>query len=216
MLKETQAILEQAFQILNKVYYNSTLPDVVITIQSSPRAYGHFTIAPVWRTEENSLHEINISAEYLDRPIENIMATLQHECIHLYCSQNGIADTSQGGRYHNKNFKNEAELRGLHIEKGLYIGWSVTTPTNEFIKVLKDNGIIEQFNLSRGIPWSGGGDNGKPTKGIDGKGGADTKGKKKTSTRKYVCPKCANTFRATKDIHVMCLDCFEEFVKQEK
>lgn len=100
MLKETQAILEQAFQILNKVYYNSTLPDVVITIQSSPHAYGHFTIAPVWRTEENKLHEINISAEYLDRPIENIMATLQHECVHLYCSQNGIADTSQGGRYH--------------------------------------------------------------------------------------------------------------------
>lgn len=216
MLKETQEVLEQAYQILNKVYFGGELPDVVITIQSSPRAYGHFTVSPVWRTEENKLHEINISAEYLDRPIANIMATLQHECVHLYCSQNGITDTSQGGRYHNKNFKIEAELRGLIIEKGLYIGWSVTTPTQEFINVLKNNGIIEQFSLNRGIPWSGGGDNGTPPKGIDGKGGIDTTGKKKTSTRKYVCPKCGNSFRATKDIHVLCLDCFEEFIKHEK
>lgn len=32
-------------------------------------------------------------------------------------------------------------------------------------------------------------------------------GKKKTSTRKYICPCCGNSFRATKNINMLCLDC---------
>ena len=28
----------------------------------------------------------------------------------------------------------------------------------------------------------------------------------------YICPKCGNSFRATKNINVMCLDCNRKFV----
>ena len=93
----------------------------MITIQSRPKAYGYITCNEVWTDTDRSYYEINITAEYLNRPIENVLATLQHEMVHLYCMVNGIQDTSKAGRYHNKNFKAEAEKRGLLIEYVKYI-----------------------------------------------------------------------------------------------
>lgn len=64
-----------------------------------------------------------------------------------------------------------------------------------------------------GIGGNGSGDD-------NGKGGADGKGiqtgKRKTSTRKYQCPCCGNSFRATKEIRVLCMDCNEQYIKVEK
>ena len=220
MLKNMQEVLEYGFEVLNEVYFDNALPPVVITIMSSPRTYGHFTVGKVWKAEENHFNEINISAEHLDRNIENVMATLQHELIHFYCQLNNIADTSQSGRYHNKNFKREAEARGLSISYAKYIGYSVTEPSQEFIEVLQSNGIEKPMNINRdgvmgiaGIGGNGSGDD-------NGKGGADGKGiqtgKRKTSTRKYQCPCCGNSFRATKEIRVLCMDYNEQYIKVEK
>lgn len=223
MLKNIQEVLEQGFEVLNKVYFDNELPPVVITIMSSPKIYGHFTVGKVWKvckTEENYYNEINISAEHLDRSIENVMATLQHELIHFYCQLQKIPDTSQGGRYHNKKFKQEAEARGLIISYAKYIGYSVTEPSQEFIKVIQDNRIEKPININRdGIVWGvgtggSGGDNGNGTEGTGGTGGQQ--GKKKTSTRKYQCPSCGNSFRATKDINVLCMDCNKQFIKVER
>ena len=38
----------------------------------------------------------------------------------------------------------------------------------------------------------------------------------KQSTRKYICPCCGNSFRATKTINVMCMDCNKQFIVEEK
>lgn len=220
MLKNMQEVLEYGFEVLNEVYFDDTLPSVVITIMSSPRTYGHFTVGKVWKADEEHLNEINISAEHLDRPIENVMATLQHELIHFYCQINNIADTSQSGRYHNKNFKREAEARGLIISYAKYIGYSVTEPSPEFIEVLQSHGIEKPLNINRdgmmGITGTGGNGSGDD----DGEGGTGGKGvqtgRKKTSTRKYQCPSCGNSFRATKDLRVLCMDCNKQYVKVEK
>ena len=221
MLKNMQEVLEYGFEVFNKVYFNNELPPIVISIMSSPRTNGHFTCGKVWRAEETLMHEINISAEHLDRPIENIMATLQHEMIHYYCQLNGISDTSQYGRYHNKNFKKEAEARGLIITQAKGIGWSVTEPGESFIEVLREHGIEKPVDINRdglrvdmlgilGILGKTGTDgNGNPIVGIPPK-------KPKQSTRKYVCPCCGNSFRATKDINVLCMDCNEQYIKEEK
>lgn len=213
-------MLEYAFDVLNRVYFNGGLPPIVITIMSSPRSNGHFTINREWRLEEERLHEINISAEHLDRPIENIIATLIHEMTHFYNRINGIVDVSQGGRYHNKNFKREAEKRGLIISQAKYIGWSVTEPTPELIEVIKSHGIEKPMDINRdgaqldlagllgvlgGLPGADGSTN-----------GVMVPKKPKSSTRKYVCPCCGNSFRATKDLNVMCVDCEELFIKVEK
>ena len=219
MLKNMQEVLEYGFEILNRVYFDNALPPVVITIMSSPRTYGHFTVGKVWKAEESHYNEINISAEHLDRNIENVMATLQHELIHFYCQLNGIADTSQEGRYHNKKFKREAEARGLIISYAKYIGYSVTEPSQEFIEVVQGNGIEKPLDINRdgiryitGTGGISGGSEGKD--GTDGAGGQT--GKRKTSTRKYQCPCCGNSFRATKDIRVLCMDCNEQYIKVEK
>lgn len=221
MLKSMQEVLEYGFDVLNRVYFDGELPSVVITIMSSPKSYGHFTISPVWKLEEARLNEINISAEHLDRDIESVMATLMHEMCHYYCQINGIQDTSKAGRYHNKNFKREAELRGLSIRYHKYIGYSVTEPTQEFIQVLKDNCIEKPIDINRGGEiWFGGlgiGGTGGTEGGVGGLVGVDGKPiKKKGSTRKYICSGgCGCSFRATKDINVMCMDCMAEYVKVE-
>ncbi len=219
MLKSMQETLERGYEVLNRVYFNNELPPVIITIMSSPRTNGHFTIGKVWKAEEGRYNEINISAEHLDRPIENIMATLCHETVHFYCQVKGIADTSKGGRYHNKNFKREAELRGLSISYARYIGYSVTEPTKEFIQVLIDNAIEKPIDINRvGVISQGASIGG--VGGVDGNAGVDGTVvkpiKKKTSTRKYICSGgCGNTFRATKDINCMCLDCMAPYSKEE-
>lgn len=70
----------------------------------------------------DSYREINIGAEYLSRPIENVLATLTHEMVHLYCMVNGIKSPSNGGRHYNKQFnKAGAEKRDVKIEYAQYI-----------------------------------------------------------------------------------------------
>ena len=216
MLKSWQEVLEKAFNILNKVYYNNELPPIVITLQSSPRTNGHFTLGKVWRAEESHFNEINISVEHLDRPIENIMATLQHEMVHYYCDLHEISDVSHNGRYHNKYFKAEAEKRGLIISYQQYIGYSVTAPSEAFIEVLKNNGIEKPSDINRdgGVFIGFGGSDG--IGGMNGTSGIEPKKiKPKSSTRKYKCLCCNNSFRATKDLNVLCMDCNVQFIKVE-
>ncbi len=214
MLMNMQSVLEKGFMVLNEVYFEGSLVMPVITIMTSPRTNGHFTLGKTWRAEDDHFHEINISAEHLNRPIENIMATLCHEMVHYYCFVNGIKDTSQNGRYHNRLFKEEAEKRGLQISYVKGIGYSETEPGKEFVEVLRTYGIEKTLDINReGSPdWievTGGGANGSGNNGRD-------PAKPKSSTRKYQCPCCKNSFRATKDIHVICGDCWEEFIKNMK
>ena len=222
MLKNMQEVLEYGFEVLNRVYFDSALPPIVISIMSSPRTNGHFTTGRVWRAEENLMHEINISAEHLDRPIENIMATLQHEMVHYYCEINDIADTSQYGRYHNQKFKSEAEARGLIITRADGIGWSVTQPSEGFVEVLKEHGIEKPLDINRdGLILDIIGKLGKSgTDGVSGNGDIGVSVIKpkypKQSTRQYIGPCCGKSFRATKTINVLCMDCNEQYIVEEK
>ena len=221
MLKDMQEVLEYTFEVFNKEFFDSALPPIVISIMSSARTNGHFTVSKVWRSEDNYMHEINISAEHLDRPIENICATMMHEMVHYYCELNGIADTSKNGRYHNKRFKTEAEKRGLNISYDGYVGYSRTQPTEILINIIDKYGITKPLDINRDgemmyrMMGGAAGTTGTGA-GADGIEGGDDSSKKKSSTRKYICPKCGNSFRATKDINVICGDCMTVFVKVDK
>lgn len=41
----TAGYLEKIFRALNAKYFNGELEEPIITIQSTPRAYGHVTVA---------------------------------------------------------------------------------------------------------------------------------------------------------------------------
>ena len=67
--------LEGLFDILNTAYFGSLLPRPVITVQSTPKAYGHCSTKKIWKSESEAMYEINIGAEFLNRPSANTAAT---------------------------------------------------------------------------------------------------------------------------------------------
>lgn len=198
--------LVKVFKAVNEEYFNGSLEIPTITIQSTIGAYGHVSTQRIWHNGEASSYELNLSADYLNRPIENVVATLIHEGCHLYAMENGIKDTSNQGVYHNKRFKMLAEERGLQIEKHNRYGWTITSPTEETIDFCISRGF-EDIGIVRGSAYSMGVSGGK-----SGNGAAIIRPKKTSSTRKYVCLCCGNSFRATKAINVMCMDCEEPFI----
>lgn len=204
--------LVKIFKAINEEYFNNELEIPTITIQSTVGAYGHVSVQKVWQNDTTATHELNLSADYLNRPIENTVATLIHEASHLYALQNGIKDTSNRGVYHNKNFKKIAEEMGhLHIEKHDKYGWTITEPTEDTIDFIIQYGF-EDIQLVRGSQFTFTGIGGSKT----GNGGmVPPKTRKPSSTRKYICPCCGNSFRATKELNVMCMDCNEQFIVAE-
>ena len=203
MLSTDTKRLEDAYRVLNREYFHGELPMVMITIQSSLKAYGHCTTKKIWASGNERYYELNLSAEYLSRPIENVLATLAHEMVHIYCMEADIKDTSTNGGYHNKRFKTEAEVRGLKISYAPTIGWSVTEPTEEFIRNLKAWGLYDACeNYRLGAMQT------------DSSGGI-SRPRKPSSTRKYYCPVCGNSVRATKDVNILCMDCNAQMLKAE-
>lgn len=200
--------LVKIFKAINETYFENELETPTITIQSTAGAYGHVTTGKVWHNLETATHELNISADYLSRPIENVVATLIHEACHLYAMQNGIKDTSNRGVYHNRHFKDLAEQRGLIISRHEKYGWTITEPSEETLNfcityALEDILITRQPCFS--LPGAGGSKTGNG-------GSVPPAPRKPSSTRKYICPCCGNSFRATKNINVLCMDCNVPFI----
>ena len=72
--------LNKMFDMLNAEFFENALSRPTITIQSTPRAYGHFSLREdTWVSKLGATHEINIGAGTLARPIEEVAATLLHE-----------------------------------------------------------------------------------------------------------------------------------------
>lgn len=191
------AELNKYFDAINKEFYNNSLPTPIITIQHTPRAYGHCTRQKVWEYGKVSKYEINIGAETLARKREEIATTMIHESVHLYCRENNIKEVS--GAYHNQIFKALAETKTLEITCHKKYGWTISNPTKatkDFCKKYK----LKKILLNRGEL-------------IDHKIKGDKKEKAKSSTRKYICPVCNNSVRATKDLNIACLDCKTQMIK---
>lgn len=202
--------LNKVFKLINSEYFDNELEMPTITIQSTVGAYGHVTTSKVWKTESGKAsYELNIGADYLDRPIENIVATLIHEGCHLYAMQNGIKDTFNRGVYHNKRFKALAEDRGLIIEKHSRYGWTITTPSEATINFCIDNDLQEVLiTRHTGITFTGVG-TGKNGNGTPVKPTAPKKG----NSIKWICPCCGAIVRSTKILNIVCGDCNEKFIQ---
>ena len=59
--------LEKLYRLLNESFFDSVLEMPVITIQSTPRAYGHYTLFDAWNVKGEGRKEINVGAGTLDR-----------------------------------------------------------------------------------------------------------------------------------------------------
>lgn len=119
-LKPVIEELENLFSKFNARFFADKLEKPVITVSPDHTrgAYGWCTGWKAWKAGEDEGHyEINLCAEYLNRPFEETCGTLIHEMVHLQNLQDGVQDTSRSGTYHNKKFKETAEAHGLTVEK---------------------------------------------------------------------------------------------------
>lgn len=199
-LKPVIEELESLFSKFNKAFFEGKLEKPVITVSPDHTrgAYGWCTGWKAWQdgTKEGGYYEINLCAEYLNRPFEETCSTMIHEMVHLLNLQDGVQDTSRSGMYHNRKFKETAEAHGLTVEKGSKYGWHITTltpATLTFVQSLNKQGfslVRPKINAMKGAKSSG------------------------SSSRKYVCPGCGLIIRATKEVHVICAECELEFVEE--
>lgn len=192
-LSEIVAKLEDLFDLLNGIYFEGKLPKPIITVQSTPKFYGHCSTKKIWKKgadgEDEGQYEINIGAEFLNRPSENTATTMLHEMVHLYCRENDIEETCQNGRYHNKRFKEECEARDLIIEYDRANGYSSSAPSETFVETLRANGYVLKVPFARHT--------------IE-------KAKRKAERNKaikYICPICGQTVRSTQELNLICGDC---------
>ena len=194
--------LNKIFDLLNEEFFENELSRPTITIQSTPRAYGHFSLREdTWVSKLGGTHEINIGAGTLSRPIEEVVSTLLHEMVHYYNYERGIQDCSRGNTYHNRKFREEAERRGLNVEHSDKYGWSHTSPSDLLLDFVLENDlsdILINRNEFSGFQMGGTGTH---------SGTTITPTAKKSSSRKYICPCCGTSIRATKKVNIGCLDC---------
>lgn len=204
--------IEKMYRQLNIDFFEGKLVEPIITVMDTKGAYGHVTCSKIWKVKGIDRYELNIAAGTLARPIESVVSTLLHEMVHIYCLMNDIHDTSRGTTYHNKRFKEHAEKVGLIINYDKRIGWSITTPSEPLIDYIITQGWSEIL-MNRGgnihvAPTSG---NGSTSATED----PDTP-KKTSSTRKYICPRCSTSVRATRTVQIKCIHCDTEMIVEEK
>lgn len=190
---DTVAYLGKLYDFVNEKLFGGELVKPVITVQRDERnkTNGWWSLKKVWKEngEDDGEHELNVTAQQLNRPIGEIAGTLIHEMCHQFASVNNIQDCSRSGTYHNKLFKKIAEMHGLKVECVPQIGWSHTELTDKTAEMIadfvKDNPatVIYRLPVMKGQTV------------------------KTSSTRKYVCPICGQSVRATKQVNIICADC---------
>lgn len=196
---DTVKWLGRLYDFINETLFNGELTKPVITVQRDERnkTCGWWSVKKVWRetAEDEGEHELNITAQELNRPARDIAETMIHEMCHQYASLHNLQDCSRGGTYHNKLFRKIAIEHGLNCEMVKTSGWantSLTPTTAEIIdKFIEDNPetVIYRSPVVKGQM-------------------------KSSSTRKYVCPVCGQSVRATKEIRIICADC-NEYMTEE-
>lgn len=200
------------FDCFNEKLFGGELLKPVITIQADEKnsVCGWFTVNRVWNWKDDSSvcpendkqnsncdvaerkdYEINLSAQFLNRPIKEVAATLLHEMCHYYAKLKNFRDCTRYGVYHNKLFKVIAEKHGLVTTYFDSIGYSYTELSleteNLLVEFLKETPEVKIYRepIVKGTRI------------------------KSLSVRKYVCPVCGQSVKATKRVNVICADCNE-------
>ncbi|PLT43534.1 hypothetical protein B8V81_5074 [Paenibacillus pasadenensis] len=209
--------LHKGFKALNNRIFGGQLPLPAILVQNqgnrTRNILGWCTVDKIWVDDAKTIqrYEINITAEFLNRPLPEIMETLLHEMVHLYCNVNDIKDTSRKGGYHNKRFKAEAERVGLTVTFDKSIGWAYTALKPETEELILGLGLNPDAFKIRRKTWG------------DDEDGEEGDGKRKKGVQKvWRCPTegCENhtsviKAKRGKALDVICGKCMQKFVYVE-
>lgn len=158
-LRPVLEALEGAHAHLNGAMFGGRLTTrPVITVQTRGRksAYGWYWAARWQNGAPLAAAELNVCAEDLKRPPEDVLLTLAHEMVHQWADERGVKDCSRNGAYHNKRFAALAVEAGLcaPAEADKRHGWSAVTwgPDGSRARAALDgldSKIREAFALAR-------------------------------------------------------------------
>ena len=199
--KETIDYISKAYDYFNEKLFEGALIKPVLTINPDVKnkADGWLTDEKLWKENENDggMYELNVSAQFLNRAFSDVAATLIHIMCHQWAKSNGFQDTARSGSFHNKLFKEIAEDHGLNTEYVHGRGWATTTLKESSAK------LVDEFLEKH------------PQKLIYREMLIKPKRVRDVSIRKYVCPYCESSVRATKAVNVVCGDCNQK-MQEEK
>jgi hypothetical protein len=183
--------LEKAFEHINEHFYNNELISPVITVQTGRSGVlGWCSVKERWESDTDKKYEINLVAEALNRPKEEILATLLHECVHLYNLQHGVKDCTDT-QYHNGKFRDVALSHGLNVEKTKNRGFSLTSLNDAGLEYAKSEEFVS--GMSR-----------IPTMTLV----LNPKSTPKDKKYSYVCPCCGARVRSRNPaLNIICGDC---------
>lgn len=198
--------LEKMFRALNADLFNNELDTPVITVTPSSRSYAHYTPWDAWQTKDGRRREINIASGTLNRPLEEITASLLHEMCHMFNDTIlNIQDTSRGGTYHNKAFANACKDHGLICAKTEKYGWSHTEADDILLEWLLNHNELREIEMCRN-------EIGYMSVGVgthSANSGVQITTTAKGNSRRYICPRCHMIVRATKTVNIICGECLQ-------
>jgi len=217
------AQLYKVFDQINEKLFEGCLPKCMLTVQAEGRKHGILgwtTVYKVWTGgEAGDQWEINLVAEYLNRPYLEVIATLLHEMVHLENLSKGVKDVSGFG-YHNQKFADAAEKRGLWVKKhtkaSCGLAWTgLTEKTVELVEALdfnKEAFTVRRYHIGEigtrvpGVDDGDGSEGGKEP-------GTQKPPKQKTKMKKWSCG-CTN-IRCAVDLDATCNKCGQKFELQD-
>lgn len=120
--------LEQAWTGIARAH--SDVPPAVMVLASGTTGraakLGHYA-ASRWEVAGTERAEVLVTGEGLRLGALQALGTLLHEAAHGVAHARGVADTSRGGRYHNRRYAAIAGELGLVAVQHPTLGWAQTT-----------------------------------------------------------------------------------------
>lgn len=186
--------LNSITSVLIKDLFKSSVEMPTISIEKLRSGFSTSSREKTWVSEDESRYCLTLNSDLLNKEIEVIVTAILHELCHLYCVQHNIREVSRGATYHNKRFKEVANKVGLEVKYNGSDGWEETTPSNQLIEYIGKAGWVR-------LPMST----------INNR-----KVGSRGNVRKYQCPCCGNSVRATKEVNIICGDCMVKMELVEK
>lgn len=112
--------MEQLYKIINKRLYNNDLPVPYFRMHNARYRKKGWNI----QYKQNKVCQIDINQKSLDND-KNIVLEMLHQMVHIYCWKQNKKDTSRGGQYHNKIFRDIANEKGLVVDYNKNSGYQV-------------------------------------------------------------------------------------------
>lgn len=108
---EVYAELQKAYDYFNQVFFNSELPNCLITLQREKNTKGYFSTERFVSRKGEVTDEIAMNpAWFAVRTVPEVLSTLLHEQVHLWQQHFGSPGR---GRYHNAEWADKMEEVGL-------------------------------------------------------------------------------------------------------